>query len=217
LGIEPPAQQESFSGNFSGTGGNSNDSFGGSSNGFGNSNNSFGNKGFKTNNFRKSDRRPQQQAPRVAYITPVRRAVSLMLQYPNLHSEFAVLQTIPDEQVRGIGMVHELRKACEENESMTTATLLERYRDRSFAGTLSQLANHEHNNLDSLLDEDAVALIRGTIVKIIEDYNAAEVSKATQELDGLSKRSAMTELTSEESARKDALTAYLRASYKLNP
>jgi DNA primase len=200
LGIDPPVQQESFKPNFS-----SNGSY---------SNNSYGNRDFKGNNFRKSGRAAQPQAPRVAYITPVRRAVSLILQYPNLHTEFALLETIPDEQVRGIGMVHELRKACEENASMTTATLLERYRERSFVGTLSQLANHQHNNLDSLLDDDALALIRGTIAKIIEDYNSAEVTKATQELEGLSRRSAITELNADEIARKEALTAYIRASYK---
>jgi DNA primase len=200
LGIDPPVQQESFKPNFSGNGSYSN--------------NSYGNRDFKGNNFRKSGRAAQPQAPRVAYITPVRRAVSLILQYPNLHTEFALLETIPDEQVRGIGMVHELRKACEENASMTTATLLERYRERSFVGTLSQLANHQHNNLDSLLDDDALALIRGTIAKIIEDYNSAEVTKATQELEGLSRRSAITELNADEIARKEALTAYIRASYK---
>jgi DNA primase len=207
MGIEPPVQQEQFSGNFSAKGGYSNQ-------GFGNSNKGFGNKDFKSNNFRKTGRQVQQQAPRVAYITPVRRAVSLILQHPNLHAEFAVLQTIPDEQVRGIGMVHQLRKACEENASMTTATLLERYRDRSFVATLSQLANHEHNNLDSLIDDDAIALIRGTMAKIIEDYNSAEVVKATQELENLSKRAVITELSSDETARKEALTAYIRASYK---
>jgi DNA primase len=207
LGIEAPVPQEQFGSNFPTKGGYSNQNFG-------NSSKSFGNRDFKGNNFRKSGRQAQQQSPRVAYITPVRRAVSLILQHPNLHTEFAVLQAIPDEQVRGIGMVHELRKACEENASMTTATLLERYRDRSFASTLSLLANHEHNNLDTLLDDDAIALIRGTMAKIIEDYNSAEVVKATQELEGLSKRSIITELNADETARKEALTAYIRASYK---
>jgi DNA primase len=200
LGIEAPVQQQPFNPSYSGNGSYSN--------------NNYGNKDFKGSKYRKSGRVAQQQAPRVAYITPVRRAVSLILQYPNLHTEFALLATIPDEQVRGIGMVHELRKACEENASMTTATLLERYRERSFVGTLSQLANHQHNNLDSLVDDDALALIRGTIAKIIEDYNSAEVTKATQELESLSRRSAITDLSAEEAARKEALTAYIRASYK---
>ena len=197
LGVKPPVQQESFVNN-SGYGANSN--FGKSS-------------GYGKGNFGKKNR-PPQQAPRAAYITPVRRAVSLILQYPRFHAEFAVLKTIPDDQVRGIGMIHELRSVCEESPSMTTATLLERYRDRSFNSTLAQLANHEHNNLDTLADDDAIALIRGTVANIVEDYNAAEVAKAMQELEGLTKRSVITELSADEAARKEALTAYIRASYK---
>lgn len=201
LGIAAPTQQQQFGGN---AGFNDND--------FGNK--SYGNKRYGGKGFRQSGKPAQQQSPRVAYITPVRRAVSLILQYPQHHTEFAVLQTIPDEQVRGIGMIHELRKACEENSSMTTATLLERYRERSFFNTLALLANHEHNNLDELVDDDAITLIRGTVAKIVEDYNASEVTKAMLELEGLTKRSVATELTADEVTRKEALTAYIRASYK---
>ncbi len=201
LGIAAPIQQQQFAGN---AGFNDND--------FGNK--SYGNKRYGGKGFRQSGKPAQQQSPRVAYITPVRRAVSLILQYPQHHTEFAVLQTIPDEQVRGIGMIHELRKACEENSSMTTATLLERYRERSFFNTLALLANHEHNNLDELVDDDAITLIRGTVAKIVEDYNASEVTKAMLELEGLTKRAVATELTADEVTRKEALTAYIRASYK---
>ena len=177
------------------------------------SNNWSGNKKYG-NKKRFNNDGPAQQAPAARYITPVRRAVSLILQYPQHHSEFAVLATIADEQVRGIGMVHELRKACEENAEMSTAMLLERYRERSFQSTLAQLANHEHNNLDSLENDDAVALIRGSVAKIIEDYNAAEVAKAMNELELLTKRSVVTELSEQEAARKEALMAYIRASYQ---
>jgi len=189
LGVKVPAPQESF-----------------------NNGSGFNHQG--TRNSGQRSRRRAQPVPNATYITPVRRAVSLILQYPQFHAEFAVLQAIPDDQVRGIGMVHELRKACEENPSMTTATLLERYRDRSFIATLSQLANHQHNNLDDLVEDDALGLIRGTMAKIVEDYNAGEVAKAMQELEGLTKRSILTELSAEESARKEILTAYIRASYK---
>ena len=177
------------------------------------SNNWSGNKKYG-NKKRFNNDGPAQQAPVARYITPVRRAVSLILQYPQHHSEFAVLATISDEQVRGIGMVHELRKACEENAEMSTAMLLERYRERSFQSTLAQLANHEHNNLDALENDDAVALIRGSVAKIIEDYNAAEVAKAMSELELLTKRSVVTELSEQEAARKEALMAYIRASYQ---
>ncbi len=165
-------------------------------------------------NSRKPDRKAKQTLQRAATMTPVRRAVSLLLQYPQHHAEFAVLQSIPEDQLRGIGMIHELRLACESNENMSTATLLERYREASFRQTLVQLANHEHNNIDSLADDEATALIQGTIAKIIEDYNSAEVAKAEQELESLTKRQVASQLSSEEVARKEALITYIRASYK---
>lgn len=165
-------------------------------------------------NSRKPDRNAKQAQQRAASMTPVRRAVSLLLQYPQHHSEFALLQSIPEDQLRGIGMIHELRQACESNESMSTATLLERYRDAPYQQTLAQLANHEHNNMDSLADEDALALIRGTIFKIVEDYNAGEVAKAELELEALTKRSVAAQLSPDELARKETLVTYIRASYK---
>jgi len=91
--------------------------------------------------------RPRQRNTRTnaATMTPVRRALSLILQYPVFADEFSVLASIADERVRGIGMVHDLRTACEQNPEVSTASLLERYREESFFGTLSQLANHQHN------------------------------------------------------------------------
>ena len=46
------------------------------------------------------------------------------------------------------------------------------------------------------------------------DYNAAEVAKAMQELDVLTKRSTVAQLNEQELARKEALAAYIRASYQ---
>ena len=178
-------------------------------------NNNYSNKNFSKGDgkYRKYDRNAKPpQPPAAATMAPVRRAVSLLLQYPQHHAEFAVMQTIPEDQVRGIGMVHDLRKACEANENMSTATLLERYREQPYWQTLAQLANHEHNNLDEFEADDAVAFIRGVVSKIIEDYNAAEMAKAMNELEGLSKRNVQGGLNDAEVERKEALTAYIRAS-----
>ena len=190
LGVKPPQpQQEQFSSGYSKGGGKG---------------------GGK---YRKYDRDAKPpQPPAATTMSPVRRAVSLLLQYPQHHAEFAVMQTIPEDQVRGIGIVHDLRKACEANPNMSTATLLERYREQSYWKTLAQLANHEHNNLDEFAGDDAVEYIRGVVVKIIEDYNAAEMAKAMNELESLSKRNAQGGLNDAEIERKEALTAYIRAN-----
>jgi DNA primase len=190
LGVKPPQpQQEQFNNDYSKGGGKS------------------------SGKFRKYDRNaPPPQPPAAKTMSPVRRAVSLLLQYPQHHAEFAVMQTIPDDQVRGIGVVHDLRKACESNPNMSTATLLERYREQSYWNTLAQLANHEHNNLDELAGDDAVEFIRGVVIKIIEDYNSAEMAKAMNELENLSKRDAQGGLNDAEIERKQALSSYIRTN-----
>lgn len=147
-------------------------------------------------------------------MTPVRRAVSLLLQYPPLFSEFSVLMSIPEDQVRGLGMVQALYSACEQNSQSTTATLLERYRDESFMATLMQLANHQHNNMEVLEEDEAISLIRATSANIIREYNSAEIVKAEAELEQLAKRAQAGVLSEEELARKQALTNYVRESYK---
>ena len=200
LGVKAPApQQESFNNSYANKGYSNKGSFQGGGQGAG--------------KYRQYDRNAKPpQPPATTTMSPVRRAVSLLLQYPHHHQEFAVLQTIPEDQVRGIGMVHDLRQACDANSNMSTATLLERYREQPYWQTLAQLANHEHNNLDELAGDDAVDYIRGIVIKIIEDYNAAEMSKAMNELESLSKRNAQGGLNQAEIERKEALTAYIRAS-----
>ncbi|RBP48744.1 DNA primase [Arenicella xantha] len=163
---------------------------------------------------RPNNRQPQAKSDHTGYITPVRRALSLILQYPHLHPEFAALGGIPDDQMRGIGIIQSLYAACVENPNASTATLLERYRQESFFATLSQLANHQHNNMEHLEEDDAKQLINGTICKVIEEYNANEIIRATNELEALSKRARASALSQEDEQRRQTLMNFLRESYK---
>ncbi len=166
--------------------------------------------GWKKGNWRKQQ---TQQVPRPTSLTPVRRAVSLMLQFPTYHHEFSVLSPICDSQVRGIEMIHELRQAAENIASPTTATLLERYRDESYADTLLQLANHHHNNIEELSNEDALQLIRANNAKIIEAFNATELSRAEQALENLNHKAKLDALSDEDQRKQAALKDYIRRCY----
>jgi len=147
-------------------------------------------------------------------MTPVRRAVSLILQYPQFAKEFVALKSIAEEHVRGLGMIHALYDACTSSENPTTASLLERYRGESYFSTLSQLANHHHNNMELLEDEDALQLIRATNDKIVTEYHEHELTEATSELELLTKKSTVTELTTQETDRKNALREVIRRHLK---
>ena len=160
---------------------------------------------------RKKARRTNQ---RVVSMTPIRRAVSLLLQYPKKHAEFAILQAIPEDQVRGIGMIHQLRQVCEQNPNSTTAMLLERYRGESFLDTLLQLANHQHNNKEFLDEEEAVSLIQKNNEKIVEEFNRSQPEKINAELEALIKKAEVAELSDVEKARKLELTNFYLSSLK---
>ena len=165
-------------------------------------------------NQRPAARQRSPQRSSATSMTPVRRALSLILQYPQLANEFSILEPVTEVHVRGIKMVHALVDASRDNDQISTASLLERYRQESFFGTLSQLANHQHNNMESLSDDEALGLVQANNAKIIEEFNEVELVNATEELASLSSKQAISELSSEELARKDSLSNFVRESYK---
>ncbi len=161
----------------------------------------------------KWNKRQVEQAPRPASLTPVRRAVSLLLQFPKFHAEYSMLAPISDTQVRGIEMVHELRAVAESVDKATTATLLERYRGESFASTLLKLANHHHNNIEELSEDEALTLIRANNAKIIDEFNQVELARAEQALENLTRKANLGGLSEQELERQQALKEYVRNCY----
>ncbi|MCL4128727.1 UNVERIFIED_CONTAM: hypothetical protein GTU68_054997 [Idotea baltica] len=171
----------------------------------------------RSSNDNYSRRAKQTSSTKAGAMTPIRRAMSLLLQYPAHAAEFAMLENITEEQVRGINMVHSLRKNCAESEYCSTSSLLERYRQEPYFETLMQLARHQHNNMESLNDEEALALIHNNNSKIVEEYQQIELSQATAELAALTSRNSVTELSEEEQSRKQQLAQFIRDSYKSKP
>jgi DNA primase len=168
-------------------------------------------------NANQTGRGRRQAQPRTATatsMTTVRRALSLILQYPQHAAEYSTLAEVTEDQVRGIKMVHELVKACTESEQVSTASLLERYRQESYFDTLMQLANHQHNNIEHLSDEEAILIIRANNAKIFDEHKASKLTQATAELAALSGKQKITELSAEELARKEVLATFVRESYK---
>lgn len=163
---------------------------------------------------RPQGRRAKPNTARAVSMTPVRRAVSLLLQYPQHHQQFAGLKDLPSDEVRGLQMVQDMFAACIESPDINTAALLERYRQESYFDTLRQLAQHEHNNLDSLPDEDAIELMVATADKIKSAHQQVKWTQATQELEKLSKLQQAGQLSENERARKLELEVFIRDCYK---
>ncbi|MBX2848624.1 MAG: DNA primase [Acidiferrobacterales bacterium] len=84
-------------------------------------------------------------------MTPVRRAISLLMQQPKLANEIPSDIELNNKKIRGIELLSELITICSENHSISTAGLLERYRQEAHFSALEKLTSHDH-----LLTEDQI-------------------------------------------------------------
>jgi len=138
----------------------------------------------------------RQPEPSATTMPPVRRTISLILQYPELAELSSTLQSIPADSIRGMDLIHGLLSA-----SIGGA---------SYFSTLTQLANHRHNDMESLSVEEATDLINATNEKIINEYNQNQLRKVEQELQRLSNKASVNELSPEEKTKRDQLIQIIR-------
>jgi DNA primase len=95
----------------------------------------------------------QQSLARKFKITPMRRAIGLLLQSPELASEIPLQPELAQMDVPGIGLFIKLQQLALERQ-LTTAQLLEQFRDGKEYAPLAKLAVWEHQvDADSLVDE----------------------------------------------------------------
>ena len=165
-------------------------------------------------NNKRWDNKQRKSEPNIKTMSPVRRLISLILQHPSLAKRLESLNSIPAQSVRGMDLIHELLKACDQNDDINTASLLERYRDKSYYNTLAQLAQHQHNNIETLTEEEAAALIEATETKIIEEFNENQLTKAADELARLTKKAAISALPEEDENRRQKLAQLIRNNLK---
>ena len=83
-------------------------------------------------------------------MTPIRKAISLLLQYPQLGTKIAVKEELRALQLNGVELFIELHKQCA-NKPMTTAQVLESWRDSAYYSALQKLALWNHQ-----LDEENI-------------------------------------------------------------
>ena len=80
-----------------------------------------------------------------------------------------------------------------------------------------QLARHRHNDMEAMSDEDALVLIRSNNKKIAAESQSLEFDQAAAELEGLTAKAAIAELSEKEQARKESLSAYIRDQLSQQP
>ena len=64
--------------------------------------------------------------------------------------------------------------------------------------------------MEAMSDEDALVLIRSNNQKIMAESQSLEFDQAAAELEGLTAKAAIAELSEQEQARRESLSAYIR-------
>jgi DNA primase len=77
---------------------------------------------------------------RAGEISPVRMAITILLQHPELSSEVGEFDRISELQRPGVNILIGMLETLKDNPKLTTAALLERARDTEHAGHLQRLA-----------------------------------------------------------------------------
>ena len=103
--------------------------------------------------------------PQSKRMTPVLRAMGLMVQYPYLGKTVALHEELVDLKLEGSKIFVALHKQCTERE-LTTAQLLEEWRGTRYFESLRRLASWQH----SVLDENIEKEFAETFLYLIDAY-----------------------------------------------
>ncbi|WP_444997213.1 DNA primase [Aliikangiella sp. IMCC44359] len=130
--------------------------------------------------------KPVNQANRPQTPTPYRRAISLLLQYPDALPA-AEAKWLAEMTEPGAKLLYELSQLLQDHEEMTTAMLIENWRGRSEFPHLTKLATVElHSSSEN------------APIELCEIFKRLEKSYLEQQLDQLTQKSDTFPLTEEE-------------------
>ena len=118
-------------------------------------------------------------------MTPVRRAISMLLQQPKLALQIPQSMSLDAIQIRGIELLKQLINLSKENDNISTANLLERYRQESHFNALEKLAAHDH-----LIPEEQTA---SAFIGLLEQLQGQSTDAELDQLLEKSKHQALNE------------------------
>jgi DNA primase len=93
-------------------------------------------------------------------LTPMRRAIGLLVQHPNLANEIPLNSAYENIDMPGFGLLFNIQKAIIQMVNATTAQVIETYRDTKEGAYISRLASWDHMVNDELLVDEFKATIR---------------------------------------------------------
>ncbi|SIR61072.1 DNA primase [Aeromonas sp. RU39B] len=119
---------------------------------------------------RHSQPKTDQARPQRGKLTPLRRALALMVQYPVLAAELPIMPELAELRLAGMTFLLKLHEQIVSHPSVTTAILLEHWRGSKEGEILSQLAMHDlYEGMD--IEQDAVQQeLEDTFVGFINQF-----------------------------------------------
>ncbi|MCG7547100.1 DNA primase [Pseudoalteromonas sp. Of7M-16] len=87
-------------------------------------------------------------------VTPMRRAIGLLLQHPQLAQSVDYLPELAHMQLPGMALFLKLQQTCLENTQYTTAHILESFRNGQDYEALKKLATWQHNIHEEALEDE---------------------------------------------------------------
>jgi DNA primase len=138
----------------------------------------------------RSGKTPQKNARQVAIvpqstkITPMRRAIALLLQHPILATVMPLAPELNDANIPGVQLLMSIQQRLLASPELTTAQLLEYWRDMPEYAILSKLALWDHQVAEEQLSQEFLDTFRS-----IEDQYLQQRLESLQRKDQLSKLS----------------------------
>lgn len=129
----------------------------------------------------KTNHRPVNTALK---ITPMRRAIALLIQYPTLAKVMPYAPELADANIPGIGLLLAIQRHLLEKPELTTAQLLEYWRDLPEHAILLKLATWEHQIEQEQLSQD-----------FLDTFHSIEDIYLQQRLEALERKDKLKQLT----------------------
>ncbi|WP_440055054.1 DNA primase [Pseudoalteromonas sp. T1lg65] len=96
----------------------------------------------------------QQNIERQFKVTPMRRAIGLLLQHPTLAKVVDYMPELADMSIPGIQLLLAIQSLCLNNENISTAMLLENFREQPEFDALRKLAVWQHGVAEDRLEQE---------------------------------------------------------------
>jgi DNA primase len=129
-------------------------------------------------------------------MTAPRKAISLLIQNPELANKVDNVEQIKQAHVRGSELLAELVQICQLNSQINTAALLERYRQENHFSALEKLASHDHLLEQEQIETEFLGLVSHLVEQTSDQRLEFLIDKAKSEALSQAEKSELTTLLS---------------------